>query len=558
MSLVSLTLDQERAVKAIDESTLSFISGPAGTGKSFLIHYLTEQFQEQLKTVHLLSSTGISAYHIKGMTVHSFLARIQMSESAFYLPLDKDAVIIVDEMSMLGKKVFEQFEKTLRAVHYKDPVRSNQPFGGQKIIFFGDFAQLPPVNDDFAFQSECWNYITTHCELKEIKRQNESDFVEWLLRIRSGKLTMKDRKIISDLPNGTNRPDAIHLFASNEEALEYNEKCLRQLCDEQRKSLQTYPAEIQSSHFSVEETDSFFQQRHQCYSSLTVCIGSKIMLTRNIDTERGWCNGTTGWIQRVTPTELVMAKRVGSSIETKVITKHTYCRIKCGKECQKEVNGVVCGISNCKEHIMEDHRCPYMVQHGPRAGKICHAVDCKRHPKSEVCYLDVDEMKVMSSKQHMIVKQFPILLAWGITIHKSQGMTLEDCVIHLPKYRYQPSLVYVALSRCKTKSGISLSSECPIKYDCICPDERVMKELFNYPTRTCGICKSVYVGPYVSCQDCSSAPGKYSMWCFKDFANRPTDDMMRYVEFAIDHPDYSSATRWKKFVAYLNTIYRSE
>jgi ATP-dependent DNA helicase PIF1 len=213
MSLVSLTIDQERAVQAIDESTLSFISGPAGTGKSFLIHYLTEQFQEQLKTVHLLSSTGISAYHIKGMTVHSFLARIQMSESAFYLPLDKDDVIIVDEMSMLGKKVFEQFEKTLRAVHYKDPIRSNEPFGGQKIIFFGDFAQLPPVNDDFAFQSECWNYITTHCELSEIKRQNESDFVEWLLRIRSGKLTMKDRKLISDLPNGTHRPDAIHLFA---------------------------------------------------------------------------------------------------------------------------------------------------------------------------------------------------------------------------------------------------------------------------------------------------------------------------------------------------------
>jgi ATP-dependent DNA helicase PIF1 len=558
MSLVSLTHDQERAVQAVSDATLSFISGPAGTGKSFLIHYLTEQYQAEGKTVHLLSSTGISAYHIKGMTVHSFLARIQMKESSFFLNLDKDDVIIVDEISMLGKKIFEQLDRTLRNVYYHQPERSNQPFGDQKIIFFGDFAQLPPVNDDFAFQSNCWSHITTHCELTEIKRQHEPEFVDWLLRVRSGKMSMKDRKMIADLPNGTHRPDAIHLFASNEEALEYNERCLQQLCEEQRKTLQTYSAEIQSSHFSPEETETFFQQRHQCYHSLTVCVGSKIMLTRNIDTERGWCNGTTGWIQRVTPTELVMAKRVGAAIETRVIAKHTYCRIKCGKECQAIVEGSVCGLSNCKEHPLEDQRCPYVVQHGPRAGKKCHAVDCKRHPRSEVCYLDVDEGKLMNAKQHMVVKQFPILLAWGITIHKSQGMTLEDCVIHLPKYRYQPSLVYVALSRCKTKAGISLYSDCPIKYDCICPDERVMREMFRYPMRTCGICSDVYVGPYVTCQDCSSAPGKYSMWCFKDFEKRPTDDMMRYVEFAIEHPGYSSATRWKKFVKFLQSVYKEE
>jgi len=143
-------------------------------------------------------------------------------------------------------------------------------------------------------------------------------------------------------------------------------------------------------------------------------------------------------------------------------------------------------------------------------------------------------------------------LAWGITIHKSQGMSLESCAITLP-YLYSPSLIYVALSRCVSLNTLSLRSESPIRFDQIRPAEDVMRYIFGWEEKTCQICKDLYVGPYTSfCQDCCSAPGKYSHVRFIDFieAAMPSPSMQDYMNYALKNPDKADTKRWKKFVSF--------
>ena len=191
-----LTDDQEKAYQSILAHQLVYVSGPAGTGKSYLIHHLQQTLQANSTPYFTLSSTGISAHHSDGMTVHSFLIRLRLK----LLTMTKETVLIVDEISMLGKRVFDQLETALRRTfsdeQYFDPRDRTNPFGGCKVIFFGDFAQLPPIDDEFCFASDAWGCIQAHCELTTIKRQTEASFQQFLSRVRTGKLTADDRQTI--------------------------------------------------------------------------------------------------------------------------------------------------------------------------------------------------------------------------------------------------------------------------------------------------------------------------------------------------------------------------
>ena len=166
--MFSLTKDQQHAVQQAVNNRCVFITGPAGTGKSVLIRHLYyDTFP--LQKVHLCSSTGISAFNIGGMTVHSFIARLPLKEGhPLWLPILSNDVIIIDEVSMLGKTIFEELSDALQ----KRFRVSGKPFADLKMIFVGDFAQLPPVDDAFCFQSKYWKYIDQIVELTEIKRQN--------------------------------------------------------------------------------------------------------------------------------------------------------------------------------------------------------------------------------------------------------------------------------------------------------------------------------------------------------------------------------------------------
>ena len=524
-----LTPDQEKAYNAIETNQLVYVSGPAGTGKSFLIGYLQHELTKKNIPFLTLSSTGISAHHIGGMTVHSFLCRLRLK----VIKPTVDTVFILDEISMLGKKVFDSFELQLRkyfcTTSYFDPQDRTYPFGGSKVVFFGDFAQLPPINDEFCFFSEAWKDIMSHHELTTIKRQTDKDFQGFLSRIRTGKLTPEDKNTFQDLKRHPSASNATSLFLSNQEAETYNYDNLQKLMDSSGVNSVTFSSKVEAPGFSDSEKSTFFQERHQCYQSLSMCVGAQCMLTANLDVQNGWCNGTLGTVHDIQGETILMKKKNGEILP---IPRKTYQR---------------------RKHRLD---CDVLIKDGKdKKKRFCGLTDCEHTPVYSYTD-DEDEIKSELPGKIMTVEQFPLLLAWGITIHKSQGMSLDGCTITLP-YQYSPSLIYVALSRCTTLKGLSLRCEHPIKYDQIRPSIEVMEHIFHWKEKTCKLCKESYIGPYANfCQDCCSAPGKYSVYRFIDFipdAN-PSPDMMQYTEYALKNPTKGTTKKWQKFIAFCKTI----
>lgn len=525
-----LTSDQQKAYDAIQEHQRVYVSGPAGTGKSYLIHHIQDECRKKNIPFLTLSSTGISAHHIEGMTVHSFLCRLRLK----LIQPTVDTVFIMDEISMLGKKVFDAFELQLRKYYstsqWFDPHDRSNPFGGAKVIFFGDFAQLPPINDEFCFCSDAWSDIQSHHELTTIKRQNDPEFKTFLAHVRTGKLLHVDKERFVDMTRHTSCPESTHLFLSNQEAEEYNYKNLDILIQSHQLNPHVFACKINSAGFDKNEIKSFFHDRHQCYESLAVCVGAKCMLTANVDVQNGWCNGTLGTIHDIQGDTIVMKNSKGLMLP---ITRKEYLRTKHRQECD------------------------VLLKEGKGKKRLCGKLDCDHTPM--YAYTD-DDALYKSDKElvgtSMKVEQFPLLLAWGITIHKSQGMTLDACTITLP-YQYSPSLIYVALSRCTSFEKLTLKTDHPIKYDQIRPSEEVMEHIFQWKRKTCKICKEEYMGSYASfCSDCCSAPGKYSIYRFIDFipeAN-PSPDMIQYMNYVLSNQAKGSTKKWTKFVAFCKTI----
>lgn len=524
-----LAEDQLKAFDTALSHRCVFITGPAGTGKSVLIKELTCYYESEATKVHLCSSTGVSAYLIGGMTVHAFIRLIDMADN-----LTPEDVIIIDEISMLGRTVFEELDEAIRDYYKKKGYPYAMPFGGNRLILVGDFAQLPPVNDSFCFTSKLWSYVEEEVELKEIKRQTEKEFAEFLLRVRSGRLSTSDRKRIYQYQSRPILPDSIQLYTTNEKARAFNNRKLSECSKQSKKPITTFTAQIQEgSNFTPREIEDFMKaQTARFYEELQICVGARVLLTSNLSVENGWVNGSLCLVEDTLDNNLIVLSRMVDGKKVMLsIEREKYMRTK--------------------KVITSSSPCNYVV-----GRKMCGKIHCQEH--AEVIYSDRDgtDNDLSNIKDGLVVSQFPLLLAWAMTIHKAQGSTLESCTVHLSTMKYTPSLFYVGISRCKFEDGLCIRSEGPIQYDQICPDETILERVFNVEERKCGLCEDLYVGPYKVCQDCSSAPGGFSMKCFKDFVDRPTEEMLNYVEFALSHKDYSSGKKWKKFVRYLEKEYR--
>jgi hypothetical protein len=155
---------------------------------------------------------------------------------------------------------------------------------------------------------------------------------------------------------------------------------------------------------------------------------------------------------------------------------------------------------------------------------------------------------------YLRVSQYPILLAWGMTIHKSQGLTLPGCVIHLYG-RYPPSLFYVAISRCVSEEGVVIRTGDGIHFDQIVPEEMVMKRLFQRKEKECQVCGEIFVGPYKLCGDCCCCPDPYGYLPFTAFAKQLTKEKEEFVYQILEHP-VGNEERHKKFKRYLSGIYK--
>jgi len=389
-------MKQSTALGILKSGRNVFLTGSAGTGKTFLINQYTSYLKERKIKPAIVAPTGIAASHIGGVTIHSFFSiGIREYIDEYYLDklmqmksvherLSKLKVLIIDEVSMVSPGVFESMDKILRAIKF-----TNKPFGGVQIILSGDFFQLPPVSKEwkeirFIWQTELWNKLDLKVAYLEEKfRQDEDDMLVSILdEIRSGDVSQQTWEILEKK-------------MTEKTQLKFNPtKLYTHNMDVDRINLKELDKLTETSNFFEAIEKGSRQNLEKIYKSslvqekLELKKGAVVIFIKN-NYEKGYINGTLGVI-----------------LDFEEGTKYPIVEIASGRKI------------------------------------IAERDDWSR---------ETDTGKVQAT-----VKQIPLRLAWAITVHKSQGMTLDAAEIDLSK-TFEPGQGYVALSRIKSIDGLSLS-----------------------------------------------------------------------------------------------------
>jgi len=379
-----------------------FITGRAGTGKSTLLRALGELVPDPMVIV---APTGLAAVNVGGQTIHSFFGLpprlvgpddIRRSRNGALMR--KLKLLVIDEVSMVRSDLMWAIDQSLRV----NRGRPREPFGGVRVVMFGDLHQLPPVVQEhevaehlesrhggpffFSVPSLCEGAGTARLELTQVFRQKEGALLDVLNRIRDGEVGQDELDVLNERVSpirtlGEGDPFVI-LTPTNAAAHRINAAFLKALPGEPRP----YAAQV---------TGEFGQGAHPTEANLLLKPGAKVMLLRN-DADRRWVNGT---IARVT--------RLGE------------------ESVHVDIEG--------REHEIEPV-----------------AWESRRYA------YDQSAQKIVETVAGTF-KQLPLRLAWALTIHKSQGLTLDKVYIDLGRGTFAHGQAYVALSRCRSLEGLSLA-----------------------------------------------------------------------------------------------------
>jgi ATP-dependent DNA helicase PIF1 len=402
-----------------------FVTGRAGTGKSTLLNYFRANTE---KKVAVLAPTGVAAVNINGQTIHSFfgfkpdvtfskIKKMTGNRKNLYKNID---AIIIDEVSMARADLLDCVDKFLRL----NGKNKKLPFGGIQMIFIGDLYQLPPVitardRDIFKNHYETGYFLSSH-----VFSDFEMDFVELEKIYRQ-----KDQKFI-DILNciRNNSVEAKELDLLNERFdPDFDPKAddfyiyLVPTNDLARKINEEYLRKVKGKTYYFEgKIDGNFDEKYlPTETNLSLKIGSQVMLLNN-DSQGRWINGSIG----------------------KVV-----------------------GIETEKEYIAVEFESGETEMVRPYTWSIySYSYDIKK--------------KILETEIIGSVTQYPLKLAWAITIHKSQGKTFEKVIIDMGRGAFAHGQTYVALSRCVSLEGLILKKE--IKKSHIFIDWKVVQFVTKY------------------------------------------------------------------------------
>ena len=386
-------MKQLTALNILKSGKNVFITGSAGTGKTYLLNLYTQYLKERRVYPTIVAPTGIAASHLGGQTIHSFFAlgiRESIDEGYVDFLLDKKylktrfsklKLLIIDEISMVSPEMFSAMDLILRGFKGNEA-----PFGGVQVVISGDFFQLPPVSKTpkdkrFAWQSEAWKALELQtCYLEEKFRQDDSRLIGILDDIRSGEISATSEELLASRQQATlaiNTPT--RLYTHNLDVDRINQEELDKLENEEKLFV--------CDHKGTEKNIEKIFKSSLVLERLTLKKGAVVIFIKN-NAEAGYVNGTTGKVESFSP-----------------IDKMPIVRTTEGKKIKLD---------------LEDWS------------------------------LENDSGKVTAT-----VSQVPLRLAWAITIHKSQGMTLDAAEIDLSK-TFESGQGYVALSRIKNIEGLRL------------------------------------------------------------------------------------------------------
>jgi ATP-dependent DNA helicase PIF1 len=276
-------MTQERALEILKLGHSVFLTGEAGSGKSYTVGQFIKWMEAQGMAYAVTASTGIAASHIDGQTIHSWAA-IGIDRNLTDAQIDKAAgrswerahnvkALILDEISMVDAVLLEDLDKILQKVH-----RNTRVFGGVQVVFVGDFFQLPPVGrrDDpepprFAFESSAWERAgLVVCYLTEQHRQSTGDgIMEVLTAMRHGNITETERELVRGCVKNT--PSETRLYTHNADVDTLNNQELAKIKGKEKK-------------FEMREEGSEYMiatLKRQCLSPevLKLKVGARVMFT---------------------------------------------------------------------------------------------------------------------------------------------------------------------------------------------------------------------------------------------------------------------------------------
>lgn len=407
-------MKQSTALDILKTGQNVFLTGQAGAGKTYILNQYIDYLRARGIPVAITASTGIAATHMNGMTIHAWsgmgikdsfeagdFKRLK-SRQVVYERIKDAKVLIVDEISMLHAKQVDLLNDILKSLR-----EDNQAFGGVQVIFSGDFFQLPPVGkkgetnkEKFAFMAKAWLEANFQvCYLTEQHRQNAQDEAE-----RFG-------LSLNDILNQIRRQEVTETAISTLRASERNDIAMS------RTRLYTHNANVDEINESeIAKIDGDAQEFHAMTTGdkilvdslkksvrapdvLSLKVGAKVMFVKN-NPNLAVSNGTMGEV--IDFTSLIDDE---SPLGSSAVGTYPVVRLNNGRQV----------IAEPEEWMMENN-----------------------------------EGEVLAS-----YTQVPLCLAWAITVHKSQGMTLDAAEIDLSR-TFEMGQGYVALSRLRSLDGLKL------------------------------------------------------------------------------------------------------
>lgn len=447
MTLDTNNIEFQTALELIQETNQSFfLTGKAGTGKSTFLKHIVETVSKDFVVV---APTGIAAVNVGGVTIHSFFQfplRPLLPEDEdikiFWKDSEKRKIIsametlIIDEISMVRADLIDGIDYSLR----KNGGNPNLPFGGKQVVFVGDIFQLEPVTIKNSGEQKIISEIYGSAYFYNAKVfERVSLFTVELQKVYrqtdSAFISLLDKVRVKEISQTDLNKINTRVFSQSE--LNKNDFAItlttkNDLADKVNfKKLSELKADPFT--YNAEVSGEFEESKYPTEPELTLKVGAQVIFIKN-DTDKRWVNGTIGQVSGLTDTEIEVKLKNGEiySVEKRMWENIKYQYNKEKKKIEQEIVGTF--------------------------------------------------------------KQYPLKLAWAITIHKSQGLTFDKVVVDFGSGTFASGQAYVALSRATSFEGLFLKQKLNSTDIYIDDEIKEFAKTFNDQTR---INESLIVGKKV-------------------------------------------------------------